>query len=134
MGATIGSHEFFDTILLDTRPAQPESGHRMAARARTPTSRTARPYRGGFTFDGRYSGHPYADFLLGALASSGRANKNPDRRPVNQRWGSFVQDDWNVSPKLTLNIGLRYEYGGLFTNQNRRPFQLGSRYQQNHPV
>lgn len=76
------------------------------------------PVRGSFNFDGRYAGHPFADFLIGAMASSGRASKNPDRRPINQRWGGFLQDDWNLARNLTINIGLRYEYAGLFSNQN----------------
>ena len=117
-GGDHGSHEFFDTFSWTRGRHSLKAGVEWQ-RVRGSNFQNGSPYRGGFNFDGRYSGHPYADFLLGALASSGRANKNPDRRPVNQRWGSFVQDDWNVSPKLTLNIGLRYEYGGLFTNQNR---------------
>ena len=27
-----------------------------------------------------------------------------------------MQDDWNALPKLTLNLGVRYEYEGLFKN------------------
>ena len=29
----------------------------------------------------------------------------------------FVQDDWTVSPKLTVNAGIRWEYNGIFTDK-----------------
>jgi outer membrane receptor protein involved in Fe transport len=31
-------------------------------------------------------------------------------KPNNREYGFFVQDDWHVSPKITLNLGLRYDY------------------------
>ena len=36
--------------------------------------------------------------------------------PQNSRYAAFIQDDWNATPNLTLNVGLRYEYAGLFVN------------------
>ena len=29
-------------------------------------------------------------------------------------WGLFAQDDWRISPKLTLNLGIRYDYYSNF--------------------
>jgi outer membrane receptor protein involved in Fe transport len=74
------------------------------------------PFRGSFTFDGRYSGHPFADFLLGAVAATGRVSRNVEAEPVNDRYGAYIQDDWVATPRLTLNLGLRYEYASLFKN------------------
>jgi hypothetical protein len=74
------------------------------------------PIRGTFNFDGRYTGHPYADFLLGVSSGTGRVSKNVEAEPANSRYAGFIQDDWNALPNLTLNLGVRYEYEGLFRN------------------
>jgi hypothetical protein len=73
-------------------------------------------YAGLFGFTGAETqnlgsgGDAFADFLLGYPASVGRAY--PGANFGGQRWYNqyFVQDDIRVNPKLTLNIGLRYEY------------------------
>jgi outer membrane receptor protein involved in Fe transport len=36
--------------------------------------------------------------------------------PKNTRWAAFFQDDWTVNSHLTLNLGVRYEYQGIFDN------------------
>ncbi|MFO0283685.1 MAG: hypothetical protein ACK532_17390 [Acidobacteriota bacterium] len=74
------------------------------------------PQRGQFTFDGRYSGHPFADYLLGALSFSSRNTRNALHDNLNSRYFAFVQDDWEISRSLTLNIGLRHEYAAPFDN------------------
>lgn len=76
------------------------------------------PARGSFAFDGRYSGNPFADFLLGYTSATIRVTRNLEVEPVNSRYAAFLQDDWNVTAKLTLNLGVRYEYEAPFQNSH----------------
>jgi outer membrane receptor protein involved in Fe transport len=54
-------------------------------------------------------GNGFASFLLGESFSGGTEND----RFIGQQWRShawYVQDDWRVSSKLTMNLGMRYEF------------------------
>jgi hypothetical protein len=63
---------------------------------------------------------PFANFLLGEPAS--RVIFVPSARPImdvhNWEQGYFFQDDWKVSSRLTLNLGLRYEVVTPFVDKN----------------
>lgn len=65
---------------------------------------------GSVNFSNRYTNHPYGDFLLGVPSTASRAF--PPELIQRLRWGGdfYVTDDFKVTPKLSLNLGLRYEY------------------------
>jgi hypothetical protein len=69
-----------------------------------------RPDFGRYDFSNRYSGHAYADFLLGLPTSTQREQARP---LLYFRWyylSAFYQTDFRVSPRMTLNLGVRYDY------------------------
>jgi hypothetical protein len=73
--------------------------------------------RGAFSFDGRYTGNSVADLLLGLPFQAQRSLGEPFHNAVLTSWGFYFQDDWKVSPKLTLNLGLRYELHPALTER-----------------
>ena len=63
---------------------------------------------GSYTFNGRFTSDGMADFLLGmASAYAWSSRIQVDLRTANI--GFFAQDDWKVTPNLTVNLGMRYE-------------------------
>ena len=65
--------------------------------------------QGLFNFTGQYSGYAPADFLLGIQANDTSAGAQVRGLVAEWRDGFFVLDKWQVTRKLTLNYGLRYE-------------------------
>ncbi len=87
--------------------------------------------RGTFTFTGLYtsgglstirgSGQDFADFLLGLPQQATRQfSETPDQisTPISiqeRQFSLYLQDDWRLRPRWTINYGLQYDYVGPYT-------------------
>src|SRR6266403_1492356 len=65
--------------------------------------------QGGFGFDGTFTGNDFADFLLGDAKSYQELAVQDHGLWNNVSWASYVQDNWRVNRRLTLNLGLRWD-------------------------
>jgi outer membrane receptor protein involved in Fe transport len=110
--------------------------------------------RSSFSFIPRYTGDSYGDFLLGFPASTIRGS-DLVRAALSENGSYFYfQDDWTATSRLTLSLGVRYEYRGPWNdkrgfatnfnpatglldppqlNQNLQPWQTG-RYPAGVPI
>ncbi len=63
---------------------------------------------GNFNFNGQVTGHAMADMLLGRLNTFQQANAALSYARQNY-FGAYAQDTWRVTPRLTINYGIRWE-------------------------
>ena len=106
----------------------------------------SKTYMGTWTFNGQNTQNPasptrtgdaFADWALGLPQNGGRGYPSDTFGGAYTAWHFFLQDDFKVSSRLTLNLGLRYEYTpwaagyrgqtGTFDGTQARPIIVGSR-------
>jgi hypothetical protein len=65
---------------------------------------------GNYSFTTTFTGIGYADFLLGLPQQTSKTFPAPADYRRQADWGFFVSDDFKLGPRLTLQLGVRYEY------------------------
>lgn len=75
-------------------------------------------------FSGTWTGNAFADFLLGLPGQTTRDPADSFRYHVVDSYNGFIQDDYVVSNRLTLNLGLRYEYNTPDVEKQNRLAQI----------
>ncbi|MEW5977074.1 MAG: TonB-dependent receptor [Acidobacteriota bacterium] len=66
--------------------------------------------RGSYFFDDQLSGLAYANFLLGYPTVARRTTPRPNAYVRSWHYAFYFQDDLKINQRVTLNVGLRYEY------------------------
>ncbi|MBL8290570.1 MAG: TonB-dependent receptor, partial [Bryobacterales bacterium] len=80
---------------------------------RTGMNRLAANYPGGrIGFSALESGHAFASLLLGYANYAETPEGLPLTQPRSNMFSLYVLDDWKITPKLTANIGLRFDHFG----------------------
>jgi hypothetical protein len=126
----------YDTYSLRGGVTKVTGGHslRIGAEARVLRSNINSPASdatGKFTFNNAFTrgpnaskastttGSSLASLLLG-VAASGSVSKTAGDSGQVPYYGLYIQDDWRLTPTVTLNLGLRYEWEGLNTERHDR--------------
>jgi Carboxypeptidase regulatory-like domain len=55
------------------------------------------------------SGDPWATLLLGVVSNTSSLVYTPVGNPRTQYYAAFIQDDWKMNRRITVNLGLRYD-------------------------
>ncbi|MGA3025447.1 MAG: TonB-dependent receptor [Bryobacteraceae bacterium] len=118
-----GTHQLrfgWDYTHSDLNHFQPQGGSFTTARG-------SFQFNGGMTtLKGGSASNMYnslADLLLGLPDEVGKVSQNIDPNSLRfSTWAFYAQDQWQVTPKLTLTYGLRYEYYPFLTRDHEGNF------------
>ncbi len=82
----------------------------VTAQWMTKTENGVNPSNGDFTFRNAFGNPSFANFLLGNASQFSQSSRDiiPFLNYVNLE--AYLQDDWRVTPRFTLNLGMRYSF------------------------
>ena len=80
--------------------------------------------RGTFTFTGEATGSDFTDFTSGIPDTSSIDYGNADKYLRQSVYDAYITDDWHIQPELTINAGVRWEYGAPITELKNRLVNL----------
>jgi hypothetical protein len=99
--------------------------------------------RGNFIFNGAYTQDPanpdttgdaFADFLLGFPNQTQREVGSAQAYLRQNSYAAYVQDDWRITPRISISAGLRYEYFAPFSEDRGNLLNLDYSALPNAPV
>ena len=74
---------------------------------------------GRFSFTGKWTGNSLGDFLLGDPNQGSGASQGRGNLLGRTNWAHlYIEDGWQITPSLKLDIGIRYEYNQNVTDAN----------------
>ncbi|WP_238398391.1 TonB-dependent receptor [Edaphobacter sp. 12200R-103] len=71
-------------------------------------TRTGYLFNGSYNFNGTLTGEPLADFLTGQMSSFSQS-RTQDTTYRQTTFSLYAQDTWHLTPRLTVNYGVRWE-------------------------
>jgi len=91
----------------------------LTAGGNSTTAATALPFTPPSGLGSSVIGNPYASFLLGDVQSAAQGAPR-DTRMGQAQWGTFLQDSWKVNRKLTVDLGVRWDFAQVAREQYGR--------------
>lgn len=116
--------EFFDNVLVHRGSHSLQFGAYVFHLDFNPSypndARGIYTYAGSYTANGANTGNPLADFLLG-YPSQAQVGIGTGAENARTSWAQFYgQDRWQVTPRLLIDAGLRYEYNANLAAQTNQ--------------
>jgi Carboxypeptidase regulatory-like domain len=100
----------FRRAYQDDNEEQTEGGHFNFSNSQTSVQNPSDPHFGNY-------GNPFASFLLGLPDSANRSNSQ-ELELRNWALSPYIQDDIKLSPRLTINVGVRWDIQAPFTENH----------------